>query len=121
MSVLLIIIHVMVCVGLIGLVLIQRGRGSGLVESFSGVESMFGTKTNEFLTRTTTILSVIFFITCLSLAVLSVRQSRSLLRDVVPRAPMAQNVTTAQVPPIQTTAALPQPAAGPEKPKEATK
>ncbi len=77
-----IIIHVAICFGLIGLVLIQRGRGSGLVESFQGVESMFGTKTNEFLTRSTTILSIFFFITCLSLAVLSVRQSRSLLSNV---------------------------------------
>jgi preprotein translocase subunit SecG len=77
-----IIIHVIICVALIGLVLIQRGRGSGLVESFSGVESMFGTKTNTFLTRTTTILSILFFFTCLSLAVLSVRQSRSLMSNI---------------------------------------
>lgn len=79
-----IVIHVVVCAALIGLVLIQRGRGSGLVESFQGVESMFGTKTSTFLTRTTTILSVVFFFTCLSLAVLSVRQSKSLMRNVKP-------------------------------------
>ncbi len=78
----LIIIHVTACLVLIGLVLIQRGRGAGLVESFAGVESMFGTKTSTFLTRTTTIMSIVFFITCLSLAVLSVRQSKSLMRDV---------------------------------------
>lgn len=77
-----IIIHVIACIALIGLVLIQRGRGSGLVESFQGVESMFGTKTNTFLTRTTTVFSVIFFISCLSLAVLSVRQSRSLMTNI---------------------------------------
>ncbi|MDP2927645.1 MAG: preprotein translocase subunit SecG [Candidatus Omnitrophota bacterium] len=78
----LIIIHVTACVVLIGLVLIQRGRGAGLVESFAGVESMFGTKTSVFLTRITTIMSVVFFITCLALAVLSVKQSKSLMRDV---------------------------------------
>lgn len=82
MMLFLIIIHVTACVILIGLVLIQRGRGAGLVESFAGVESMFGTKTSAFLTRTTTIMSVVFFITCLSLAVLSVRQSKSLMRNV---------------------------------------
>ncbi len=81
MTILLIIVHVFACLVLIGLVLIQRGRGAGLVEGFAGVESMFGTKTNTFLTRTTTILSVVFFITCLSLAVLSVRQSKSLMRN----------------------------------------
>ncbi|MCX5669658.1 MAG: preprotein translocase subunit SecG [Candidatus Omnitrophica bacterium] len=78
----LIILHVTACVVLIGLVLIQRGRGAGLVESFAGVESMFGTKTSVFLTRITTIMSVVFFITCLTLAVLSVKQSKSLMRDV---------------------------------------
>jgi preprotein translocase subunit SecG len=84
-----IIIHVIACIVLIGLVLIQRGRGSGLVESFQGVESMFGTKTNTFLTRTTTILSILFFLTCLSLAVLSVKQSRSLMRNIKTEVPVA--------------------------------
>jgi len=74
-----VIVHVIACIVLIILVLIQRGRGAGLVESFAGVESMFGTKTSAFLTRTTTIMSVVFFLTCLSLAVLSVRQSKSLM------------------------------------------
>jgi preprotein translocase subunit SecG len=77
-----IVIHVIACASLIILVLIQRGRGGGLVESFSGVESMFGTKTDAFLTRITTIFAVVFFITCLGLALLSVRQSKSLLSNV---------------------------------------
>ena len=64
-------------------------RGGGLVESFSGLESMFGVKTNAFLTRTPTVLSIVFFITCLLLTFFSVRQSRSLLQGKVP-APAAQ-------------------------------
>lgn len=80
MMIFVIIIHVIVCIGLIGLVLIQRGRGGGLVESFAGVESMFGTKTDKLLTRLTTILSILFFLTCLLLAVLSIRQSKSLIK-----------------------------------------
>jgi len=87
-----IVIHVTACVVLIGLVLIQRGRGAGLVESFAGVESMFGTKTSAFLTRTTTIMSVVFFITCLTLAVMSVRQSKSLMRDVKTVKPKIETV-----------------------------
>ncbi|MFY9402538.1 MAG: preprotein translocase subunit SecG [Candidatus Omnitrophota bacterium] len=83
---LVITIHIIACLLLIILVLIQRGRGSGLVESFAGVESMFGTKTSDFLTRTTTICAVIFFLTCLALAILSVRQSKSLLINVKPPA-----------------------------------
>jgi preprotein translocase subunit SecG len=84
-----IFIHVIACFILITLVLIQRGRGGGLVESFSGVESMFGTKTTAFLTRITTIFSIVFFMTCLSLAVLSVKQSKSLLSNVKPKAQSA--------------------------------
>jgi len=89
MMTLIIVIHVIACIVLITLVLIQRGRGSGLVESFAGVESMFGTKTSAFLTRTTTIMSVVFFITCLTLAVLSVRQSKSLMGNLRSR-PMSR-------------------------------
>lgn len=84
------ILHIIICLALIGLVLIQRGRGSGLVESLSGVESMFGTKTNTFLTRATTILSVLFFFTCLSLAVFSVKQSKSLMGNIKYEAPVKQ-------------------------------
>jgi len=87
MTTLIIVIHVFACVVLITLVLIQRGRGGGLVESFQGVESMFGTKTNAFLTRITTILSVVFFISCLTLAIMSVRQSKSLMANVKVAAP----------------------------------
>jgi len=99
---LLITIHVIACVLLIALILIQRGRGGGLAESFSDVESMFGTKTNTFLTRTTTVLSVLFFITCLSLAVLSVKQSRSLMRNT-----KTQTLPAGGAMPLQPSAELP--------------
>jgi len=66
------------------------------VESFAGVESMFGTKTSAFLTRTTTIMSVVFFLTCLSLAVLSVRQSKSLMGNVRPRSLSKQAAARAE-------------------------
>ena len=93
MMLFIIVIHVIICLGLICLVLIQRGRGAGLVESFAGVESMFGTKTSVFLTRATTILSIAFFITCLLLAVMSVRQSKSLMRNVLPQAAVNTPIT----------------------------
>lgn len=76
------ILHVIICVLLMVVVLIQAGRGGGLVEGFSGVESVFGTKTSAFLTKTTTVLSILFFITCLSLAILSSRQGKSLMRGL---------------------------------------
>jgi len=75
-------VHVTVCALLIMLILIQRGHGGGLLESFSGVESMFGTKTNELLARITTILAVIFFITCIGLALFSAKQGKSLMQAI---------------------------------------
>lgn len=92
---LVIVIHIIVCALLITIILIQSGRGGGLVDNFSGIESMLGTKTNAFLTKTTTVLSVLFFITCLSLAFLSLKQSRSLMRDVKVVKSVAANNTTA--------------------------
>ena len=71
--------HIIVCVGLILVVLVQAGRGGGLAESFSGAESVFGTKTNAFLTRATTVFAVAFFITCLSLTFVSKQRFQSLL------------------------------------------
>jgi preprotein translocase subunit SecG len=91
---LVVVLHILICVGLIGMVLIQRGRGGGFVEGFSGLESVFGTKTSDFLTKMTTILAVTFFLTCLILAFLSLKQSKSLMRDVKIKEPVvAGNVT----------------------------
>lgn len=94
---LIIAIHVLACILLIIIILIQAGRGGGLVEGFSNVESMFGPKTNTFLTRTTTVFSVIFFITCLTLALLSARQSRSLMRDIQITEPKTSTSATTTV------------------------
>lgn len=78
----LIFFHLVACVLLVTVILIQAGRGGGLVEGFSGVESIFGTKTSAFLTKTTTILASVFFITCLGLAIVSTHRSKSLMQAV---------------------------------------
>lgn len=91
-------VHIVVCALLIIIILIQAGRGGGLVEGFSGVESMFGPKTNVFLTRATSIFSVFFFVSCIGLALLSARQSRSLLTDVKEDKPEQGSSLSAQPP-----------------------
>jgi preprotein translocase subunit SecG len=75
----LVVIHVIVCISLIFIILIQSGRRGGLIETFSGVESIFGPKTSTFLVRLTSVLATIFIITCLSLALLSREKSKSLM------------------------------------------
>ena len=64
------VVHVLVCLGLIGFVLIQHGKGADAGAAFgSGASAtVFGSQgSGSFLTRTTAILATIFFITSLSL------------------------------------------------------
>lgn len=100
-------VHVIACILLIVLILIQSGRGGGLVEGFSGVESMFGPKTNVFLTRMTTVLGITFFLTCIALAFLSTQQSKSLMSRAKPQKIETQSQapqTTSQPSPASETA-----------------
>ncbi len=74
-----IVIHALACALLIVLVLIQQGRGGGLIDSLSSAESIFGTRTNTFLIKATSVLAVVFFMTCLGLAFLSIQKNKSLI------------------------------------------
>ncbi|HLF18585.1 MAG TPA: preprotein translocase subunit SecG [Candidatus Omnitrophota bacterium] len=74
-----IFIHVIVCIFLGIIILMQSGRGGGLTESFAQAGEMFGARTNEMLVRTTTILACLFFVTCLGLALLSAQKGKSLM------------------------------------------
>lgn len=77
---LVITIHVIACVLLILIVLVQQGRGGGLIDTLSSAESIFGTKTSSFLVKSTSVLAVVFFFTCLGLAFLSIQKSKSLVK-----------------------------------------
>jgi len=61
-----IIIHLMIVLAMIGVVLLQKSEGGGLVSSTSGF--MTGRGTANVLTRTTALLAVGFFITSLALS-----------------------------------------------------
>ncbi|VAW19814.1 hypothetical protein MNBD_BACTEROID05-162 [hydrothermal vent metagenome] len=78
-----VVIHAIVCVFLIVIILMQSGRGGGLTESFSSAESMFGAQTNSLMTKATTVVCIMFFITCLSLAFLSSKKDESLMSNKV--------------------------------------
>lgn len=65
------VIHVIISLALIGLVLIQQGKGSDIGAAFgSGASNtVFGSSGSaSFMTRTTAILATLFFVTSLSLA-----------------------------------------------------
>ena len=75
-----VVIHVIVCLFLIGVVLLQQGRSADLAGAFGGQGSQtaFGPRAAaNVLTRLTTWSAIIFMVTSISLTVLYVRSSGS--------------------------------------------
>ncbi len=63
----LLVIHLLIAIGLVGVVLIQRSEGGGLgIGGGSGL--MTGRGSANFLTRTTAVLAGLFFMTSIGLA-----------------------------------------------------
>ena len=68
---LVLMVHVLAAIGVIGLVLVQHGKGADMGAAFgSGASgSLFGSSGSaNFLSRTTAVSAVVFFLTSLSLA-----------------------------------------------------
>jgi preprotein translocase subunit SecG len=92
---LLLALHVLICIGLIAVVLLQSGKGGGLAGgAFGGTaQTVFGGRgATDFMTRATMVLGGAFFITSLVLALLSSnpgRAGRSLIQEQARRAPAA--------------------------------
>jgi preprotein translocase subunit SecG len=77
---LILIIDVVVALGIIGLVLLQHGKGADVGAAFgSGASgSLFGASGSaNFLSRTTAVLAVIFFLTTFVLAYLASHRPRT--------------------------------------------
>jgi preprotein translocase subunit SecG len=71
---LLIVVHLIVCIALIAVVLVQSGKGGGLAGgAFGGsAQTVFGGRgATDFFTRATMVLGGAFFVTSLVLALLS--------------------------------------------------
>ena len=69
---LVVVVHVVIAVALVGLVLIQQGKGADAGAAFGGgaSQTVFGSQgSGSFLTRFTTLLAVVFFVTSFSLAI----------------------------------------------------
>ena len=90
MNILVVCIHVIVCLVLIIVILLQAGRGQGLTgASFGGnVQSLFGTKASSFLTKATSVCAILFLFTCIGLNVLEVQRNRSLFKAPQSKTPL---------------------------------
>lgn len=71
METVLLVVYVLVAAGLIGLILLQQGKGAGVGASFGAgaSQTVFGSAgSGNFLTRITGILAALFFVISLGLA-----------------------------------------------------
>jgi preprotein translocase subunit SecG len=93
---LLIVTHVLVALAIIGLVLLQHGKGADMGSGFGGGASgsLFGaTGSANFLSRTTAVLATIFFLLSLALAYVATKkpvQAGGGVMDAVRSQPAAQ-------------------------------
>jgi preprotein translocase subunit SecG len=77
MTTLLVIVHILVCLFLIGIVLLQHGKGADIGATFGGSsQSLFGTEGPlPLLNKITTMAAIVFMGTSISLAYISANRS----------------------------------------------
>ena len=113
MSIILIVVHVMVCIALIMIVLLQTGKGADMGAAFGGGSSqtLFGSSgASTFLSKLTTVAAVVFMITSFTLAYRSGHRTES---SVMPEAkpPVEQKAPASPEKALPTAPATTEPAA----------
>ncbi len=105
-------LHIVACLFLIAVVLLQQGKGQDLASAFGGggTQAAFGPRGSAtVLSRATTILAGLFMVTSLSLSILKHHESSVL--DRVP-APAATASPAASAAPVAPATAAPAPSQG---------
>ena len=109
------IIHIIVCIFLVSIVLLQHGKGADIGATFGGGgQSLFGTEGPvPMLNKITTAAAIIFMVTSISLAYISAhRTTSSVMGGYSAPAPVEQpSQTTEQIPDR-----IPMPATAPDEP-----
>lgn len=98
METLILVIHVLAALALVGLVLLQHGKGADVGAAFGSgsAGSVFGSAGSaNFLSRTTAILAVVFFLTSFGLTYFSSQKTES--KGVMAR-PVQEKSLPAQIP-----------------------
>jgi preprotein translocase subunit SecG len=114
----LIVLHVVVALGIIGLVLLQHGKGADMGSGFGGgaSSSLFGaTGSANFLSRATAILAAIFFTLSLALAYVATRKPTDQGGGVI------DAIRSKQTQPAKPAAETPKPGAETQVPADAQK
>ena len=112
MYIALVVLHVMMCLGLIGIVLLQSGKGADIGSAFGGAgsQAVFGSMgTPTLLGKITTGVAIVFTLTSFSLALMGGERASSVVREPTTAAPSAP-APAAPVSPAPATPAPPAPA-----------
>jgi len=94
------IIHVLACFGIIGIVLLQSGKGADIGSAFGGAgsQAVFGSMgTPTLLGKITTGIAIVFTLTSFTLAMLGGERASSVVREAVPPPASAPANPTAPV------------------------
>ncbi len=128
MLIILTIVHVLVCIFLIIVVLLQSGKAADLAGAFGGMGSQtaFGPRGSAtLLSKATTVSAIVFMITSLSLSILATRgagAAKTVLDNsqgnsqTVPAKPSSAGSVPAKAPPIQLPSGKPVPLNIPAQP-----
>jgi preprotein translocase subunit SecG len=115
MFILVLIVHIIVCLFLIVVVLLQSGKAADLAGAFGGMGSQtaFGPRGSAtLLSKATTISAALFMVTSLSLSILATRQAglaTTVLEGAPASAPIPAKTQPAQPQPQQRTIEIPLP------------
>lgn len=109
-------LHVLIALAIIGLVLLQHGKGADMGSGFGSGSSgsLFGaTGSANFLSRATAVLATIFFLTSLGLAYLATNKPKSTggVLDAVKKELTVPGAPAAGKPAAESAAGTPKPAA----------
>lgn len=97
--------HIIVAVVIIGLVLLQQGKGADAGASFGGgaSQTVFGSEgSGNFLTRSTSVLAVAFFLTSFSLAYYAKERATGLMDEGLPTIEVPVEKIETEVPVLET-------------------
>ncbi len=77
------LLHILVCVALILIVLLQAGKGASMGAAFGGAsQTIFGSPgAAGFLTKITTVAAILFMMTSIFLTIVSTRRSTTVLEE----------------------------------------
>jgi preprotein translocase subunit SecG len=117
MTTLVVIVHLLACLALICIVLLQHGKGAGIGAAFGGSsQTVFGsTGAAPFLAKLTAIVAILFMCTSLALTFFGRQKETSIMQDVGKK-PAAQQTAPAK-PELPTAPQKPAaPAPSPAKP-----